>query len=50
MGCSWYFKRNSVNDVIQNFFMHSDCWGQYGENSDDREELKRFLDGFTLYE
>lgn len=43
MGCVWFIKR--VNDEYSAFFMHSDCWGQYGPDTDDRPKLELFLSG-----
>jgi hypothetical protein len=45
MGCHWYIKRESVDDEIQFYFMHSDAWGQYGFSTSNVEELNNFLEG-----
>lgn len=47
MGCIYYMKRAQMNSTeLHGFFMHSDCWGQYGEASDDRPKLAQFLFGY----
>jgi hypothetical protein len=45
MGCMWYAKRNNYGKISL-FFMHSDCWGQYGPDSDMRPQLKTFLEDY----
>ena len=47
MGCTWYFKRDSVDDDILSFFMHGDSWGQYGVTTDERPNLELFLNGYN---
>jgi len=47
MGCMWYAKRDYYDGAISLFFMHSDSWGQYGKNSDDRPKLEAFISGYT---
>lgn len=32
MGCLWFFKRENNDQKIKGFFLHSDSYGQYGEN------------------
>ncbi len=46
MGCQWFVKRNSTHSPISAFFMHSDNWGQYGLQTDDRPKLIAFLSGY----
>ena len=46
MGCNWYVKRDSVHSPISAFFMHSDSWGQYGIQCDDRPKLIAFCTGY----
>ncbi len=49
MGCTFYIRRNKRSDKqFECFFMHSDSWGQYGEETDDRKYLAEFLYGFEL--
>ena len=48
MGCVWYAKRINNWKKIKLFFMHSDNWGQYGPDSDDRPILKEFIEGFSF--
>lgn len=47
MGCIWYARRNNTFDKIELFFMHSDNWGQYGIETDDRPKLNAFIDEYT---
>jgi hypothetical protein len=46
MGCQWFARRDNNFEKIELFFMHSDQWGQYGKDTDDREELNKFLEGY----
>ena len=48
MGCTWYIKREDMREELCAFFMHSDCWGQYGAGAgaDDRPALYRFIHGY----
>ena len=46
MGCSWYVRRNSLSSNLEGFFMHSDSWGQYGENTSDVPQLEAFINGY----
>ena len=46
MGCCYYAKRACVGGIISLFFMHSDAWGQYGEESNDVPKLREFLNGY----
>lgn len=46
MGCQWFIKRDSPFANLSIFFMHSDCWGQYGIQCDDRAKLVQFLSGY----
>jgi hypothetical protein len=46
LGCCWYIRNN--NNKIEYFFMHSDSWGQYGENTSDLEKLNYFIHGYKL--
>ena len=46
MGCMWYIRRKNVLDQPEGFFMHSDSWGQYGPECDDRPQLNAFIEGF----
>jgi hypothetical protein len=47
MGCAWYYRRDSAEAEIESFFMHSDNWGQYGPETDDRPKLDKFMEGYT---
>lgn len=41
MGCQIFIRKKG--DEILCLFMHSDAWGQYGPNSDDRPTMQQFL-------
>ena len=45
MGCHVFIshKNNNTNTI----FMHSDCWGQYGPETDDSKVFQLFSDGLT---
>jgi hypothetical protein len=47
MGCCYYAKRDCYGGIISLFFMHSDSWGQYGENTSDVPKLRAFLNGYN---
>jgi hypothetical protein len=44
MGCVWYVRNN--NNVLEYFFLHSDSYGQYGDDSSDIPLLNGFVDGY----
>lgn len=46
MGCIWFVRNN--NRRIEYFFMHSDSWGQYGEDTNNVPRLNCFLHGYKL--
>lgn len=46
MGSIWYARRTNNYNPIELFFMHTDNWGQYGESTDHRPQLNKFLEGF----
>jgi len=48
MGSTWYVRNNKTK--IEYFFMHSDSWGQYGENSSDIPRLNYFIKGYKEQE
>jgi hypothetical protein len=48
MGCVWYAKRDNNWEKIELLFMHSDDWGQYGPESDNRPILEKFIEGYSL--
>ena len=50
LGCSWFVKRNGIEDKISMFFMHTDSWGQYGSHCDDRDKLRNFCEGYRNIE
>ena len=43
MGCMLYVRRNKNNNMIESLFMHSDNWGQYGEDLSDEPRYKAFI-------
>ena len=46
MGCMMYVKRNDIDKPLQYFFMHSDSWGQYGEETSEVPVLEKFMEGY----
>ena len=52
MGCTWLIRNNnSINYGNKEYlFMHSDNWGQYGEDSSHLPRYKAFIYGYTLVE
>ena len=44
MGCYWYARNN--NGTLEFFFMHSDSWGQYGEDTSDVPRLRAFKEDY----
>ena len=48
MGCSWYVRNN--NGKNEYLFMHSDNWGQYGNESSHLPRYKAFIYGYMLAE
>jgi hypothetical protein len=44
MGCTWFIRNNNGN--IEYLFMHSDSWGQYGDDSSHLPRYKAFIYGF----
>jgi len=46
MGCIWYVRNN--NGKLEYLFMHTDSWGQYGENSSDIPKLNCFIKGYYI--
>jgi hypothetical protein len=49
MGCAWYARRNALNGgILEYFFMHSDCYGQYGDDSSDMPRMRSFIRGYKL--
>ena len=43
MGCSQYIRSNLVTGTIEYLFMHSDMWGQYGDNTSYVPRLNAFI-------
>ena len=46
MGSLIYLKRNFYGDQIKGFFMHNDCWGQYGPATSEVPYRNHFLYGY----
>ena len=46
MGCMWYVRNNK--NVLEYLFMHSDSWGQYGDDSSDLPRYLAFKENFEL--
>ena len=44
MGCTEYIRKKSGG--IEMLFMHSDSWGQYGENTSDVDKLNSFIQNY----
>tara|TARA_B100001093_G_C26218739_1_gene755169 strand:- start:87 stop:563 length:477 start_codon:yes stop_codon:yes gene_type:complete len=47
MGCLFYLKRNFYGDQVKGFFMHNDCWGQYGPATSEVPFRNHFLYGYN---
>jgi hypothetical protein len=47
MGCSWYVRNNNGN--LEYYFMHSDSWGQYGDDTSDIPILNAFLENYKSF-
>lgn len=45
-GCSFWYRRNYKNGLLEKLFMHSDDWGQYG--SEFLIKYSSFIDGYRL--
>jgi len=45
MGCQLFIKyvRENNDSIIYTFFMHSDAWGQYGEETNELPKLAAFI-------
>ena len=46
MGCEMYVRNNNGN--IEYLFMHSDNWGQYGDDFNDTPRYNAFIYGYIL--
>lgn len=44
MGCEWFLRNNNGN--LEGFFMHTDSWGQYGIQCDERPFIKLFTEDY----
>ena len=43
MGCMWVIKCNIESGNMEYLFMHSDCWGQYGDDTSDVPLYNAFI-------
>lgn len=52
MGCIWLIRNNNYKNYgnKEYLFMHSDNWGQYGEDTSHLPRYKVFIYGYTLVE
>ena len=48
MGCEMYVRNNIDNGNIEYLFMHSDSWGQYGDDFNDTPRYNAFIYGYIL--
>ncbi len=48
MGCGWFVRNN--NGKLETLFMHSDSWGQYGEDSSELPIYIAFTFGYKRVE
>ena len=46
MGCMWFIRCNIDSGLMEYLFMHSDCWGQYGEDSSNLPRYNAFIHGY----
>ena len=47
MGCTQFIRRNKITKLLEPLFMHSDNWGQYGEDISDYPRYKAFIFEYT---
>ena len=47
MGCTWFIRCNKDTGVIEYLYMHSDCWGQYGDDSSYLPRYNAFVHGYS---
>jgi hypothetical protein len=48
MGCCVYIRHNKVDNIVLGYFLHGDCYGQYGESTDDYKKAQDFVHGYML--
>lgn len=48
-GCMWYIRCNQTG-LHEYLFMHGDCWGQYGPDTDESPRYNAFIHGYVLQE
>ena len=47
MGCMWFIRCNVDSGIMEYLFMHSDSWGQYGEDSSHLPRYNAFVHHYT---
>jgi len=50
MGCCVYIRHNKFDNIVLGYFLHGDCYGQYGESTNDYKKAKDFVHGYMLVE
>jgi hypothetical protein len=48
MGCCVYIRYDISEKIFLGYFLHSDCYGQYGESTNDFKKAKDFVNGYIL--
>lgn len=48
MGSTWYIRANIDTVKIEYIMIHSDSWGQYGDDTTDVYRLNAFINNYTL--
>ena len=48
MGCCVYLKYNFDDNSMLGYFLHSDCYGQYGDNTNDYVKAQNFVKKYKL--
>ena len=46
MGCTWYVRRDHKDAELKGFFLHGDCQGQYGEDTNDIPKAEAFVSNY----
>lgn len=48
MGCCVYVKYDISEKKFLGYFLHNDCYGQYGESTNDFKKAKDFVSGYMF--
>jgi hypothetical protein len=48
MGCCVYIRYDISEKSYFGYFLHSDCYGQYGESTNDYKKALNFVDEYML--